>query len=128
MSGESVVIAGEKEAGAALSGALSERGIDSRFLETSTLPEALVGIEEVLEQGRPDAAVAVGFGGEALALAITAAKLGVPLAFAGGGEARDGRDEDRILTTLAELDAGSETAGAADLIASWLRDDHPRPT
>ena len=131
MSGENVVLAGENEAGKALSGALDEHGIESRLLAADDLAGALVGMEEALEGRRPDAAVAVGLDRAALALAITASKLGVPLAFVGGSEARDGGDEDRILTTLAAFDAGSEAstdpAGAAARIASWLRKEPPAP-
>ena len=66
-----------------------------------------MGIEEALEAERPDAAVAVGTGEAALALAITASKLGVPLAASAGAVERDGADERRILATLAALDAGA---------------------
>jgi len=125
MSGVNVVLAGEPEAGKALSDALEERGIESRFLSAHTLPDALVGMEEVLELSRPHAAVTVGHDRAALALAITAGKLGVPLAVVGGAEPRDGHDEDRILITLAAFDAGSDPARAAGLIASWLHENPP---
>jgi len=89
------------------------------------LAETLVGIERELEDERPDAAVAVGTDEAALALAITASKLGVPLAAAAPvpGTVPGTEDAGRILATLATLDAGSDPARAADLIASWLSEN-----
>ena len=73
-------------------------------------------------------AIGVGTGDASLALAITAAKLGVPLvawveeASAQHGEL--GAAEDRILRTLADFDAGPVGDGAAafeaaERISSW---------
>jgi hypothetical protein len=124
MPGQNVVVAGEKNASEALETALGQHGLEARILPAAGLSEALVGIERELEDSRPAAAVAVGTSEVALALAITASKLGVPLAamaavpgtVPGTGEA----DAGRILATLAALDAGSDPARAADLIASWV--------
>jgi hypothetical protein len=117
---QDVVLAGEKSASAALESALRERGIEARFHPTNGLPDALVGIEKELSDERPAGAVAVGTGEGALALAITASKLGVPLACVGGQESTADADQSRILATLASLDGGSDPVRAADLIASWL--------
>ena len=83
-------------------------------------------MERELSDDRPEAAVTVGAGEAALALAITAGKLGVPTAAVGAGAAGAKRaDEARILTTLASFDAGSDPLRAAELIASWLRERVP---
>jgi hypothetical protein len=118
MPGQNVVVAGEEAAGTALETALRELGLDARFLPATGLVDALVGLEHELERSHPDAAVAVGTGDVAVALAITASKLGVPLSSVPGTEER--ADALRILATLADLDAGSDPSRAAGLIASWL--------
>ena len=124
MTGQNVVLAGEKTASEALETALRESGLEARIHPTDGLAEALVDIERELEDRRPDAAVAVGTGDAALALAITASKLGVPLASV-PGTVPGTEDAGRILATLASLDAGSDPARAADLIAAWLSENPP---
>ncbi len=127
MAGQYVVLAGEKGASEGLEAALRESGLEARSHATGGLAEALVTIERDLEDARPDAAVAVGTGEAALALAVTASKLAVPLAWVPGTVPGTGdADESRILATLASLDAGSDPARAADLIASWLS-EQPSP-
>ena len=120
------LLAGDPEPTAALSSALKERGIDARVHATEGLAEALTAIERELERSHPDVAAAVGAGEEALALAITAAKAGVPVAHAAAGPGS--ADNSRAIATLAELDAGSDPARAADLIAAWLQGEQTRQT
>ena len=122
-----MVIGGEGEAGSALGSALAELGLNTRFLSPESFPQALVGVERDLSAERPRAAVAVGTGEAAMALAITAAKLGVPLAASFGDEAPEGADQRRILSTLASLDAGSDPERAAGLIAAWVGDQPSAP-
>ena len=119
-----VLIAGEAPAGEALAEALREQGVGAHFQPSNGLAEAFAEIESHLEESRPAGVVAVGTGEGALTLAITAAKLGIPVARAPGdeGPAPDGA---RILATLAGLDAGAEGERAADLIAAWVRGDPP---
>jgi hypothetical protein len=120
-----VVLAGEKSAAGALESALLERDIGVSFHVFDSLPDAFVDLERELSGERPAGAVAVGTGEGALALAITASKLGVRLACVSGQESGEDADQRRILATLASLDAGSDPDRAADLIASWLSDDQP---
>ena len=120
MTGQNVILAGEKEALAALEAALRNLGFKPRMHGPEGLPGALVSLEQALEADRPDAVIAVGTGEDALALAVTASKLGVPLATAGTAEGAESPDQRRILRTLATIDAGGDTSRAADLIASWL--------
>jgi len=115
-----ILLAGDAEAVGRLESALAEHGFEARTHPSEGLPGSLVALERELEGEPPDAAVAVGAGEDALALAITASKLGVPLAAC--LDASDPPADRRILSTLAELEAGSDPARAADLIASWLRD------
>jgi hypothetical protein len=123
MASLNVMVAGEKQPSEALQSALREHDIEARCHPAHSLPTALVGIEKELSEGRFAAAVAVGTGDAALALAITASKLGVPLARLDG---TDPGDRGRALATLASLEAGSDPAQAADLIASWLA-EQPTP-
>lgn len=125
MTGTKVVLAGDKDASEALEAALRDAGLEARIHSASGLVDALQGIERELEGDRPDAAVTVGTGEAALALAITAGKLGVPVA-ACLGEAASAEEADRrrILATLASLEVGPDSEGAADRIASWLSQDH----
>jgi hypothetical protein len=127
VAGEKVVLAGEKQASQALDACLRERGVEVRFHPVDGLPEALVDIERELSDERPAGAVAVGTGEGALALAITASKLGVPLACVDGHESGADGDQSRILATLASLDGGSDPVRAADLIASWLTEAPSAP-
>ncbi len=77
-------------------------------------------LEADLAEQRPNAAVAAGAGQGALALAITASKLGVPVAALQGAAPGDRTGEARIIATLATLDAGSDPSRAAESIATWL--------
>jgi hypothetical protein len=131
MPGQNVVLAGEKTASEALEAALREQGLDAHRHDADGLVNALVSLERQIEEDRPRAAVAVGTGEAALALAITASKMGVPLASVPGtvpgtgNEAAGAGDQGRILATLASLDAGSDPARAANLIDSWLSENPP---
>jgi hypothetical protein len=125
MPGQNVVLAGEKDASGALDIALRAIGFESRIHAPEGLPAALVTLERALEDDRPDAAVAVGTNEDAVALAITAGKLGVPLAAAGAGEGAEAADERRIIMTLATIDAGAHSSRAADVIATWLSGETP---
>ena len=125
MPGTNAVLAGDATVSTALESALNERGVKTSFHAAEGLARALVSLERELEDGRPDAAVAVGTGEAALALAVTASKLGVPLAAAVADTDGAGDDRRRILTTLASLDAGSDPERAADLIVAWLAQGPP---
>ncbi len=120
MSGTAVVVAGDEEAGAALGAALRERGIEARFHGSSGLAPDLVDLEADLTEQGPNAAVAAGSGQGALALAITASKLGVPVVALQDAAPDDRTREARIIATLATLDAGSDPVRAAESIATWL--------
>ena len=123
----SVLIAGEPSAGEVLEESLLEEGVAARFHPANGLSETFVSIESRLEENRPSAAVAVGSGEAALTIAITAAKLGIPVVRIGGVEAKANADNERILSTLAELDAGARIGRAAGVIAAWLRGEPPPP-
>ena len=110
MPGQNVVLAGEKDASEALGAALRALGFEPRIHAPERLSRALVSLEEALEENRPDAVVAVGTNEDALALAITAGKLGVPLAAAGAGHGAEAADERRIIRTLATIDAGADNS------------------
>jgi len=127
VTGQNVVLAGEKEASEALDAALRALGFEPRIHAPEGFPSALVSLEQALEENRPDAAVAVGTNEDALALAITAGKLGVPLAAAGAGEDTERADARRIIRTLATIDAGADNSRAADLIVSWLSGEMSTP-
>jgi hypothetical protein len=131
------LVVGHAEPAAALTSALGERGIGAELhalprasgdRAVTSLAESLVELERRLTNERPALAVGVGTGDAALALAITAAKLGVPLV--AWVEEADPIQEDleqaeaRILVTLADFDAGPVGDGAAafeaaERIASW---------
>ena len=88
-----------------------------------------MAIEEGLQRETPRLAIGVGAGDAALALAITAPKLGVPFVawFENGSEDRP--DERRIIATLSE---GSTALGggipeAAERIAARLGKVAPAP-
>ncbi len=121
MSGRNVVLAGDQAASEALEAALDRTGAHATYQRSDGLPEALVAIEQGLEDDRPDAVVAVGAGDAAMALAITAGKLGIPLVISRVDDvAGEDQDKNRILATLASLDAGPDPRRAADLIAAWM--------
>jgi hypothetical protein len=131
------LVVGHAEPAAALTSALSEQGIAAelhriprpdRDQAVAGLAESLVELERRLSDERPALAVGVGTGDASLALAITAAKLGVPLvAWIEDTQAESEEielAERRILVTLADLDAGPVGDGvaafeAAERIASW---------
>lgn len=121
------MLAGEENAGQRLCASLEEAGFEAHLHAASGVTEALTGIEQELEQRRPSAAISVGVGDEALALAVTAAKLGVPIAAFGAGSGQSG-DETRIIATLAGADLGSDPSRAADLITAWLAEPDPSET
>jgi hypothetical protein len=131
------LVVGHADPAAVLTSALNDRGVEA---ELHALPRAQAGravielaaalteLETRLEEDRPTLTVAVGLGDAPLALAVTASKLRIPLVAwiddpdAPGDELE--RAEQRILRTLADLDAGAIGDGAAaiaaaDRIASW---------
>ncbi len=131
------LVVGHAEPAAALTSALSECGIEAELhavprppedRAVASLAESLVELEQRLTDERPALAIGVGTGDASLALAITAAKLGVPLVawieetHAQGDELEAA--EGRILSTLADFDAGPVGDGttafeAAERISSW---------
>lgn len=119
------VLAGDAPLATALGSALGRLGVETRTHASDGLADSLTEIERELERGRPEVAVAVGSGEEALALAITAAKAEVPVAHMSSRP--DPGDASRAITTLSGLDAGDDPARAADLIAAWIRGDQPPP-
>ena len=121
------MLAGEEKAAKSLQTALGEAGFEADLSAASGVKDALAGIEQDLERHRFDAAISVGTGDEALALAVTAAKQGVPLAAFGAGSGGSG-DEARIIATLAGADLGSDSSRAADLITAWLAEPRPSET
>lgn len=131
------LVVGHAEPAAALTSALSEQGIEAELHAVPRpaegravlgLADSLVALERRLTDERPALAIGVGTGDAAMALAVTAAKLGVPLvAWVEDTEPESGElelAERRILTTLADFDAGPVGDGvaafqAAERIASW---------
>jgi hypothetical protein len=131
------LVVGHAEPAAALTSALAEQGIDAELRviprpaqarAVAELAETLIELERRMTDDPPALAVGVGTGDASLALAVTAAKLGVPLvAWVGSTEVESEEidfAERRILTTLADLDAGPVGDGtaafaAAERIASW---------
>lgn len=131
------LVVGHAEPAAALTSALSERGVEAELHAAArptqegavaALAGSLVELENRLLEGRPAIAVAVGAGDAPLALALSAAKLGVPLA-AWATDAEHDADalesaERRILGLLADFDAGVAGDGAAafdaaERIVAW---------
>jgi len=121
-----ILLAGGAQAAAALQSALRKHGADAQVVRSQDLAAALVDMERLLQDERPQAAVAVGTGDDALALAIAASKLGVPLAACLDKAAAE--DERRILVTLAVLETGPEPDRAADVIATWVSENRATAT
>jgi hypothetical protein len=131
------LVVGHAEPAAALTSALSERGVDAQLhavprpaagRAVESLAGSLVELERRLIDERPALAIGVGVGDASLALAVTAAKLGVPLvAWVEDTEPESAeleQAERRILTLLSDFDAGPVGDGvaafdAAERIASW---------
>lgn len=131
------LVVGHAEPAAALTSALNERGLEAKLhafprppeeRAVASLAESLVELERRLTDERPALAVGVGTGDASLALAITAAKLGVPLVAwvedTGSEQGELELAEARILATLADFDAGPVGDGAAafdaaERISSW---------
>lgn len=127
-----VLLAGDQAAAEPLEAILRERGLDLSTHEAGeSIAGALVSLERAIEAEEPRLAVAVGMGEAALALAITAPKLGIPfLAWLGPTETPERADQQRVLKTLSS--AGSQplagdAAAAANEIAAWLTDEPPEP-
>lgn len=116
-----VEIAGNPDESVRLSEALADLGVAARFQPAASLTEAFVEMEHRLESGAVPAAVAVGASREALALAVSAGKLGIPLATVPIPNPQDD-DRARALATLTWLDAGDSVGPAATHIAAWLRE------
>jgi hypothetical protein len=131
------LVVGHAEPAAALTSALSDRGVEAELYAppspagdraVAELATTLVELEERLAAEPPALVVAVGLGDAPLAVAVTAAKLTIPLVAwieDANGAATDVEEaEQRILRTLADLDAGPVGDGvaafeAAERIASW---------
>ena len=131
---------GHSEPAGALTSALSEAGIEAELHAVPRPPAdrvvqelaaSLVELETRLVDSPSDLAIAVGVGDAPLALAVVAAKLGVPLvAWVEDGQEPNGElevAERRILDQLADLDAGPVGDGAAAfeaarVIAEWARE------
>lgn len=129
------LVAGHAEHAAGLASALAERGLDAETYvseaegerDAMALADALVALEVRLAGG--DAvAVAAGVGDSSIALAVTAAKLGVPLASWPQPQNQPQDDlaagERRIIATLASLEVGRSgdevsPEEAARLIRDW---------
>jgi hypothetical protein len=118
------LLAGTGEQTTTLVEALAAAGVDAQIVPDGDLAGMLTGVEAELERGGFDGAVAVGTGEAALALAITAAKLGVPLAAcpvqAADPDSREGAEQ-RILGTLAgeHFEPGDQ---AAERLHAWLEE------
>jgi hypothetical protein len=131
------LVVGHSEPAAALTSALSENGIDAELhavprpdpeRAVASLAGSLVELERRMTANRPALAVGVGTGDASLALALTAAKLGIPLV-AWVDDARPDTEElelaeRRILVTLADFEAGPVGDGvaafeAARRVATW---------
>lgn len=128
---------GHSEPAGALTSALAEAGVEAGLHIVPRAPAgrgaeqlaaAFVELERRLACEPADLAVAVGLGDGPVALAVVAAKLGIPLvAWVEDGQPPNGeleRAERRILDQLADFDAGPIGDGAAAheaaaAIAAW---------
>ncbi len=140
------LVVGHSEPAAALTSALREKGVDARLhavpsspgqRTTGAMAEALTTLERRLEEECPRVAVGVGAGDAPLALAVSAAKLGIPFVAwvdsqnDGGSSLEQG--ERRVLATLASLDVGPVGEGeqafqAAERIAAFAREGSSEPS
>ncbi|HEY8467901.1 MAG TPA: hypothetical protein VIL04_13985 [Solirubrobacterales bacterium] len=129
------LVSGEPEPAAALAEALRERGAEVELVAGGADPAAravaelargLTELERLAADGGLDVAVAVGLGDAAIALALVAAKLGVPLITCQRsedalGDAELAHAEWRILGELAEERLGMPGEGAgADAVAQRI--------
>jgi hypothetical protein len=123
-----VLLAGDAERVAALVSALRERGVSTAHAgDDPSLVESLVSLESGIQAEPPNLAVGVGTGEVAIALAVTAPKLGVP--FTAWASADERPDERRILETLSENELSVQEGDAgetAERIAAWLAKKTPR--
>jgi len=135
------LVVGHAEPAAALTSALREQDIGAELHAVRRAPEGravsvlastLVDLERRMAGKRPGLAVAVGLGDAPVALAVSAAKLGIPLVAWVEEEASEASElelgERRILLALASLDAGPVGDGpqafqAAERIAAWANLD-----
>jgi UDP-N-acetylglucosamine:LPS N-acetylglucosamine transferase len=131
------LVVGHAEPAAALTSALSEQGLEAELhavprpdadAAVASLANSLVELERRMTEQRPALAVGVGTGDASLALALTAAKLGVPLVAWVDDALPETEElalaERRIVITLADFEAGPVGDGvaafeAARRIASW---------
>lgn len=132
------LVAGHGAPAAALASALSASGIEARVgpAPRGGTPERLAAAFHSLEDDLTGVglAVAVGTGDGPVALAVSAAKLGIPLAVWRGAEATEPNgteSEARIIATLAGYAAGSEGEAlraeeAARRIREWALLDSER--
>lgn len=134
------LVVGHSEPAGALTSALADEGVEAELHAVPRPPADravqdlaldFVELERLLSESPADLAIAVGLGDAPVALAVVAAKLGVPLvAWVEDGQPPNGEleaAERRILDELADLDAGPVGDGvqaheAARAIASWGRD------
>lgn len=124
-----VLLSGDEPGATALESALRELGLDAdRFDQPLALAEMMVALENVLECEVPRLALGVGAGDASLALVITAAKLGVPVAACLDGDVGVQADEHRIVATLASFTAGpaGDASRAAGRVVSWLENKATR--
>jgi alkanesulfonate monooxygenase SsuD/methylene tetrahydromethanopterin reductase-like flavin-dependent oxidoreductase (luciferase family) len=84
------------------------------------LAAALRAAEAAVERERPGAAVVIGDSDGALAAALTAVKLGVPVASVAGSTAVPG--EPPLVTLVADgtIAASGDPAEVADAVEAWL--------
>lgn len=125
------LITGESEPAAALAGALRDLGADVELIAGGARPTArrvadlareLTEFERAAAEHEPEVAVAVGLGDAPVALALVAAKLGIPLITCQReaqalGDGQLDHAEWRILSELAEerLEMPGEGVGADEI-------------